>query len=290
MIAAYNDWIALDGCLASIARQEYGPGLEVIVVDDGSDEPAPQSIRRWIDSPAPSMAAQLVRQSHAGISAARNHGIRISQGEVALTVDADCRLRAGCLAALDARIHRSPEHAYFQLRLIGSRSSLTGRAEDLRLAGFQEHALQPGGRIRYLNTAGFAIRRSRVNAEAGLFDPVALRGEDTLLLSRLMEAGDLPLFVPEAVVQHCVELSLTASLRKALRSAYLEGRAYEVIATKGVRIRVTQRERLNMLVSLWRKAGQDSIGRAAWFVLVGRQALQRIVSVAYKFMRRLGIA
>lgn len=51
-----------------------------------------------------------------------------------------------------------------------------GRAEELRLRVFQEHMLLPDGRIRYLNTAGFAIRRARVKIEVGLFDPVALRG------------------------------------------------------------------------------------------------------------------
>ena len=47
--------------------------------------------------------------------------------------------------------------------------------------------LQPDGRIRYLNTAGFAIRRTAVNVEEGLFDPVAIRAEDTLLLANLMK-------------------------------------------------------------------------------------------------------
>ena len=141
--------------------------------------------------------------------------------------------------------------------------------------------LQPDGCIRYLNTAGFAIRRSRVNLERGVFDPVALRAEDTLLLADLMQSGELPLFVPNAIVQHATPLSLVASLGKSMRSGYLEGRTYEIIASKGIRTRVSHRERLSMLSYMWKKSGQHFIGRSAWFVVVARKALQRIISFTY---------
>ncbi len=280
IIAAYNDWVALEGCLQSLTLQTNGPNFEVIVVDDGSDEAAPETIRRWESS----LRLTIVRQLHGGISTARNHGIRISSGEVLLFVDADCRVQTNCLAALSAAINHFPRHDCFQLRLTGNCSSVVGRAEQLRLVTFQEHTLQPDGRIRYLNTAGFAIRRARTEIEKGLFDPLALRGEDTLLLANLMRAGELPLFVPDAIVEHAIPLTLMACLRKDIRSAYLEGRTYDVIASKGVRIRMCYRERLILLSSMWKTAGQRSIGRMAWFVVVGRQAVQRIISVLYKFI------
>jgi O-antigen biosynthesis protein len=282
IVAAYNDWAALEGCLQSLTRQTDGPDFEVIVVDDGSDEAAPETIRRWEGES--SLRLTVVRQPHSGISTARNHGIRISSGEVLLFVDADCRVQANCLAALSAATAHFPRHDCFQLRLTGNCSSVVGRAEQLRLVTFQEHTLQPDGRIRYLNTAGFAIRRARTDIEKGLFDPVALRGEDTLLLANLMRAGELPLFVPDAIVEHAIPLTLMACLRKDIRSAYLEGSTYDVIASKGVRIRMGYRERLRLLSSMWQTAGQGSIGRTAWFVVVGRQAVQRMISVLYKFI------
>ena len=165
-----------------------------------------------------------------------------------LFVDADSRLQANCLAALASAINNSPQHNCFQLRLVGNCSNLVGRAEELRLITFQHYMLQPDGRIRYLNTAGFAIRRTRVDIETGVFDPAALRAEDTLLLADLMQAGELPLFVSDALVEHYIPLSLVACLRKDIRSAYLERRTYNIIASKGVRIRLTQRERLQLLV------------------------------------------
>ncbi|MGA8648733.1 MAG: glycosyltransferase family 2 protein [Candidatus Sulfotelmatobacter sp.] len=281
VVPVYNDWIPLDQCLQSLARQTNAPPFEVILVDDGSTVAAPEFIR----SPAHSYPLTLIRQSHSGIPSARNQGIRASRGAVLLFVDADCRLQTNCVAALSSTIADSPQHDYFQLRIVGRRSNLVGRAEGLRLITFQEHMLQTDGRIRYLNTAGFAMRRARADIDTGVFDPVALRAEDTLLLANLMQAGKLPLFVPEAIVEHEIPLSLMGCLRKDIRSVYLEGKAYDIIASKGVRIRVTHRERLRLLSAMWKTAGQPSIGRSAWVVLVARQALQRTISFCFRCLR-----
>lgn len=282
IVAVRNDWTALDSCLRSIAEQAQAPRFEVLVIDDGSDETAPANIQQWTHC----FPVTVLRQVHAGIAAARNRGIRESKGALLLFVDADCKLHANCLLTLSSAIARSPQHNYFQLRLTGNCSSVVGRAEQLRLAAFQEHMLQPDGRIRYLNTAGFAIRRTQAVPETGLFDPAALRGEDTLLLASLMQRGELPLFVPDAMVEHAIPLSLPACLLKDIRSAYLEAATYEIIAAKGISIRVTPRERLRLLSSMWKTASQQSIDRAAWFVLVGRQALQRMISVLYKLLHK----
>jgi len=278
IIAAYNDWESLDQCLQSLAQQAGGPTFEVIIADDGSTELAPEFIRQWQRY----YHLTIDRQPHSGISTARNRGAQLSRGSVLVFVDADSRVQTNCLAALNATITGSHQHNSFQLRLVGDCRGLVGRAEQLRLLTIQNHMIQPNGCIRYLNTAGFAIRRSRVDLKRGIFDPVARRAEDTLLLSNLMQAGELPFFVHDAIVQHATRLSLMGSLRKSIRSAYLEGRTYEIIAWRGVRIRVSQRERLRMLWSMWKTSGQHSIGRAAWFVLVAKQGLQRIISIAYR--------
>jgi glycosyltransferase involved in cell wall biosynthesis len=281
VVPVFNDWLPLRECLQSLARQNDAPTFEVIVVDDGSSEVAPE----WIQSEHTSYPLAVIRQLHAGIPSARNRGVRISKGTVLLFVDADCRLETDCLAALDRAIGQAPQHDCFQLRLVGNPSSLVGRAEELRLKSFQKMMLQPDGRIRYLNTAGFAIRRSRLGIQTEVFDPEALRAEDTLLLANLMQAGELPLFIADAVVEHEIPLSLLGCLRKDARSVYLERRAYDIIASKGVIVRLTHRERMQLLWSMWRAAGHDSIGRSAWFVLVIRQAFQRMMSMGFQCLR-----
>jgi glycosyltransferase involved in cell wall biosynthesis len=276
IIATYNDWEPLDHCLRSLDQQINAPTFEVIVVDDGSREVAPQSIDRWTQR----YSLRVVSQPHAGVSAARNRGVELARGSMLVFVDADCRVDANCLAALGSTIINSAQDNCFQLHLTGDCSKLVGRAEELRLMTLQNHLLQPGGYIRYLNTAGFAIRGARAGLDRNVFDPVAIRAEDTLLLANLITVGKLPLFVPGAIVQHAPPLSVMAYLSKAVRSGYLEAKTYDVIASKGVRIRVTHRERLRMLKYMWKVSIQHSIGRQAWFLLVMRQALQRMSSFA----------
>jgi glycosyltransferase involved in cell wall biosynthesis len=284
VIPAYNDWLPLHQCLQSLSRQINAPNFEVIVVDDGSKETAPEYLRNSTHS----YLFTVIRQPHKGISAARNRGIQTSKGAILLFVDADCRTQTNCLATLASEISRSPQHECFQLRLVGNCSSLVGRAEQLRLSTFQDYMLQPDGHIRYLNTAGFAVRRTRVDVRTGMFDPSALRAEDTLLLADLMQAGQLPLFVPDAIVEHAIPLSLMECLRKDIRSALTEKRTYDLMASKGIRIRVTHRERLHLLRSIWKAAGQKSIGRSAFFLLVARQTLKRVISFGSDVCGKLG--
>jgi hypothetical protein len=190
---------------------------------------------------------------------------------------------------LDFAITASPQQNYFQLRLTGIGSTagntLVARAEELRLQVLQNSMIQPDGRIRYLNTAGFALRRTHADVERGLFDPRALRGEDTLLLANLIERDELPFFVADAIIQHDVWLSLLESFRKSIRSSMLESATYDVIGARGIQIRMNNRSRLDMLRSAWNASKQPSIGRLAWFVLIVRQSLQRLTSSIYPYFR-----
>ncbi|HEX8814304.1 MAG TPA: glycosyltransferase family 2 protein, partial [Terriglobales bacterium] len=216
IIGIYNDWEPLNECLRSLACLENPPSFEVIVVDDGSENSAPEAIARWANR----YPLTVVKQPHQGISAARNRGLQASSGQILVFTDADCRFEPNCLSNLARAAEGSP-HDYFQLYLTGDSSSLVGRAEKLRLMTFQRRILQPDGRVQYLNTAGFAIRRSQVDQKKGLFDTSVPRGEDTLLLASLMRSGQLPFFVTDARIEHAIPLSLTQCLVKDVQSAYL---------------------------------------------------------------------
>lgn len=273
VIATYNDWGPLNECLHSLAQQNGSPSFEVLVVDDGSRLAAPDFIREW----AQHYPLILLRQGHAGISAARNRGAQSARGATLVSVDADCKLQKDCLAALAATLAEQPQRNYFQLHIIGDRTRLVGRAEELRLIVVQSHLRQPDGSIRYMNTAGFAMRRTKGPTADGLFDPAALRGEDTLFLAHLMRNGELPWFAETAVVQHAIPLNLVQCCLKDIRTAYLEAGTYNAIAAMGVKVRVTHGERVNMLRTMWRTSAEASIGRMAWWVLLIRQVLRLVV-------------
>ena len=283
IIPVYNDWEHLEDCLLSLDEQTNGPPLEVIVVDDGSLEDAPESISQR-SGPYP---LTIVRQAHAGIAAAKNRGVQNSNSPVLLFTDADCRFQPNCLSALAQTVAESPQYDCFQLHLVGDCTNLAGRAEELRLIAIQDQMLKPDGHIRYLNTSGFAIRRSHACVKSGPFDPAAIRAEDTLLLANLIQSGEIPFFVKNATVRHAIRLSFMDCFRKDLWSAWQEGSTFKMIAAKGIRIRMRNSERLRMLLSMWRTSSRPDIGKAAWFLLTTRQLVERTVSVLYKSTRFL---
>lgn len=283
IIPVYNDWIPLNECLKSLAQQANPPSFEIIVVDDGSKESVPEFFSKWQEH----FSVTVIRKFHAGIASARNRGIQASKAPICLFVDADCRLDVDCLQMLERTVNAFPEQDYFQLHLVGDCcNGLVGKAEELRLRVLQHQFVGLGGYIRYLNTAAFALRRNEGTSSASPFDPMAIRAEDTLLLANLIKGGKLPLFVPDAVVQHTTPLRLVAYLRKAMRSAYLEGGAFDIISASKIKIRLHHKERLSMLGCAWQLSADTNIGRTAWFVLLTRQTLRLISSFCYRHLRR----
>ena len=83
VIPLYNKEKEIACTLRSVLAQTSQP-LEIIVVDDGSTDGGAEVVRA-IGSPL----VRLVRQSNAGVCAARNRGIAESTGEYIALLDAD---------------------------------------------------------------------------------------------------------------------------------------------------------------------------------------------------------
>jgi glycosyltransferase involved in cell wall biosynthesis len=279
VIAVYNDWHRIGGCLKSLSEQTNAPPFEVVVVDDGSLIGAPNQVVDWSSS----YPIKFIRQSHAGLAVARNRGLQVAAGAIFVFVDCDCVLRPDCLTLLMSVVALSPQDACFQLRLVGDCSYLVGRAEHLHLSTVQQRFLLDDGlHIRFIGAGGIAVRSEVVHKSRGLFDARAIRAQDTLLLSELIHAGHMPRFVPDAVVLHAVNLTLREYLLKALKTGYLEGKTYGMIASRGMTIRITTFQRVSMLASLWINSRQSSAGLFAFFIVGLRQILKLVGSAAYR--------
>lgn len=93
ILPIYNVGIYLRPCIESILFQTYR-GYEIILVDDGSTDDSPQVCDEYADKYP---MVKVCHQPNAGLSEARNSGLRLAVGEYVLFVDSDDYLIDNCV-------------------------------------------------------------------------------------------------------------------------------------------------------------------------------------------------
>jgi glycosyltransferase involved in cell wall biosynthesis len=93
MIPVYNGQAYLGEAIDSVLAQSYRR-IEIIVVDDGSDDASGQVARSYGE------AVRYQRQARAGNGAARNRAVALASGDLFTFLDADDRLVPGALERL----------------------------------------------------------------------------------------------------------------------------------------------------------------------------------------------
>ncbi len=103
IMPAYNVAPYIGEAIRSVLAQTF-TDLELLVVDDGATDGSAAIAEAWA---ARDSRVRVVRQANAGISAARNHGLRLSRGRYLAILDSDDgwdpQFLEAQLAILDAR-------------------------------------------------------------------------------------------------------------------------------------------------------------------------------------------
>jgi glycosyltransferase involved in cell wall biosynthesis len=105
VIPCYNQAHFLGEAIESVLEQTY-PHYEIVVVDDGATDNTSEVASRYPGK------VRLIRQENRGLSGARNTGIRHSEGEYVVFLDADDRLLPGALQAGLGCFRQQPECAF----------------------------------------------------------------------------------------------------------------------------------------------------------------------------------
>lgn len=184
VVPAYNESAGIAGTLRSLVATGY-PDLEVIVVDDGSDDDTAE-----VASSLALPGVRVVRQPNGGKPSALNTGIALARGDVLVLVDADTVFAADALHAL-ARAFDDPEvGAVSGNTKVANRDGLLGRWQHLEyVVGFNldRRAFSVLDCITTVPGAIGAFRRSALDAVGGV--PAATLAEDTDLTMAVARAG-----------------------------------------------------------------------------------------------------
>jgi glycosyltransferase involved in cell wall biosynthesis len=189
VVPCYDHGRFLGQALDSVFAQGYGD-FEVVVVDDGSTDPATRAALDALDRPR----TRLVRTPNRGLSAARNTGIREARGEFVCCLDADDLLEPDMLAKSVAYLDAHPGVGFV--------------SHWLRAFGDEEWEWTPARcdfpALLDANTVnGAALVRRRVLLEHGLFDESMRDGcEDWDLWITLVSRGVAGAILPEFLFRY----------------------------------------------------------------------------------------
>ena len=207
VIPAYNAARFVRQAIDSVLHQTHAP-LEVLVVDDGSQDDTPEIVESYADG-----AVRLIRQPNQGPSAARNTGIAAARGTLIAFLDADDSWLPDKLARQVALLAAHPSAAFCitDERLVGEDGTVfqesylaealfrDGKPDGPALVDKPLTRLMAG---TFVGTSTVCARTECVRA-AGIFDVQLRLVEDRDMWIRLACQG--PVGVVPEVLAHKME-------------------------------------------------------------------------------------
>jgi glycosyltransferase involved in cell wall biosynthesis len=266
VIPAFNAgrWVAR--AIDSVLAQDW-PNVEVIVVNDGSTDNTDEVCRSYGER------IRYVRQENAGVSAARNRGIELAEGQLIAFLDADDQFLPSMVSTLVRALENFPEAGAAS----GAHFLRTG--DSLVRVPPEGRVLPPGVKIGVVHDffrvyakwsivcTGSVLVKKEVFDKVGLFRPDLRLGEDIEMWSRI--AGRFPwVFVdePVAVYNRNPESSVTMRSRLSFDFSFIydeDEMRKQVREELWVGYRVFRREQILMRCRYLLKYGATGEVRAA---------------------------
>ncbi len=220
IVPVYNGAETIRGTVECLLVQSR-PAIEIIVVDDGSNDRTVRILEEFGDR------IRIIKKANGGPASARNAGIREAAGEFIAFTDSDCfpaadwleKLLAGFGGVMSAEAEEQSANRSKSIELGGTGGIV--RSADRNLTGEYVDLIRlldpepdERGEIPYLITANACFRK-RALVAAGLFDEGFRKpgGEEAELCYRMRRAGYTFRLAPTALVRHKHRQSLRSLLR-----------------------------------------------------------------------------
>ncbi len=204
IIPAFNSRRFISTAIESIRAQSY-PNIEIIVVDDGSNDDTAEIAAAFAD-------VRLLRRPHRGVSAARNAGVQAARGELIAFHDSDDISLDERLSVQAELLMSFPAIEYTATRLQNFVEPGTDVPQHMR----RDELLRP--RLGFVSTA---LMRRNVFERAGLFSERLIIGEDIDWLARANRCGIIQACIRDVLVARRLhDKNISSDIQRAHRDLF----------------------------------------------------------------------
>lgn len=198
IVPTYNRAALLPSLFLAMQRQLYpADRLELIVVDNSSDDDTENVVRAWAD--VLSFPVTFRRKDNKGPAASRNLGASLARGDVLAFLDSDCTPEPSWVRSAMRAL--TPDLDIVSGPMIGLARSDPGMFDVQAKQSLSDTGLYPSGNLFF--------RRSCFEATGGFDERFGIypwgglvAGEDTDLVWRAKRAGARAVFVTDVIVGH----------------------------------------------------------------------------------------
>ena len=252
VIPCFNLGAFLEETVASV-RAQTRPAAEIVVVDDGSDDPRTLEVLARIPS-LTGGRGRVERVPHGGVASARDHGCRATSSPYLLWLDADDLLDPTFLEKTAERLDRDPS-----LDFVATGTEMFGEATGAWIPP------EPGDLVRHLAEGSFCISslfRRRLWEKIGGCDPTLSAAEDWDFWLRALERGHRGAVVAEPLFRYrirsgsrdergLVRERFAAAVRTVLerRAPLLARLGEEVVEARRAHLRLRVEDRAQLMAS-----------------------------------------
>lgn len=213
IICTHNRDNYLGAAIDSLLAQDFDE-YEIIVVDNASTD----TTRAVAESRLPHPRLQYVYEATLGLSAARNTGARVAQGEILAYLDDDAEASPGWLTAIAAIYDQDPQVAIAggRVTLIWPDERTPPRWLSTNMAG-NLGAYDLGDEVTYITQPGLTPRGLNYSIKADFLNQIGgfdlhlgrvgknlLSNEELYMTEKALQLGYRVAYLPNALVAHNV--------------------------------------------------------------------------------------
>jgi glycosyltransferase involved in cell wall biosynthesis len=207
IMPAYNAAPYVGEAIESVLSQDYQP-LELIVVDDGSDDGTAEIVQSF-------PAVRYFFQPNAGNGAARNRAIEEARGEFLAFLDADDRFTPSKLSLQKKALDADPT---LDMALGLVREFVSPELDDAAKSSIRPPAPEP---MSWLSPNLMLIRRASFG-RVGLFSDALRVGVTVDWFARASEASLRHVVLPQVVLERRLHTQNNGLRERDSRSQYLQ--------------------------------------------------------------------